>query len=242
MHTNDLQHLAWIGDALVAQPIRGVILVFHGLGGAGVDGEPTVEEIAWAKRGGLVVRPYCGPWTWMNRQTRAFVEQLLDAIYQRYELSDSMPLIAIGTSMGGQGALIFTRYARRKVVACVADMAVCDLQYHYDERADVARTIHCAFRGYDQPIDALFAEHSPIEQVEQMPDIAYLMIHGAQDEQVAKTHHSDRFVARMTQHGRTVEYIQVPNMGHGGPMPADVIDRRIAFVGLFLKGSPESPS
>jgi hypothetical protein len=102
MHTNDLQHLAWIGDALVAQPIRGVILVFHGLGGAGVDGEPTVEEIAWAKRGGLVVRPYCGPWTWMNRQTRAFVEQLLDAIYRHeHGWTGRIDLYAIRTAKGG---------------------------------------------------------------------------------------------------------------------------------------------
>ncbi len=233
MNADVIKQVAWVGDEYVRQPIRGVIMVFHGLG-AGLKDELDTEETAWTEAGGLVVHPYCGPWTWMNRETRSFVDDLTDAIRRRYGLSDRTPLIATGGSMGGQGALLYARCARRPVTACMAFAPVCDAKYHFSERPDLPRTFHFAFRGYAEDMNTLFAEHSPVNQVDQMPDIPYLIIHGDNDTAVSKTHHSDRLVAAMRERGLKVKYIEVPGMGHGGPMPKQVIEQRIRFVAAFL--------
>ena len=76
----------------------------------------------------------------------------------------------------------------------------------------------------------LFAEQSPIAQVHRMPDTPYLIVHGDNDESVSKRHHSDRLVAAMRRRGLSVDYVEVPGMGHGGPLPAPVIERCIGFV------------
>ena len=98
-----IQDVAWIGQDYVKGKIRGVILTFHGLGG-GLKAGVGTDELEWSNRGGLVVYPYCGPWSWMNRPARRMVDELVEAIYRKFKLSDRVPLISIGGSMGGQAA------------------------------------------------------------------------------------------------------------------------------------------
>jgi len=228
------KQVAWVGDKWLVGPVRGVVLVFHGLGYAAMKELPSTEELGWARAGGLVVFPYYGPWSWMNRSARAFVDDLVDSIYKEYKLPDSVPLISTGGSMGGCSSLIYTRYARRRVRACLALFPVCDLKLHFTERPDLPRTIMYAFRGYKEDMNSLFAEHSPIEQVHAMPDIPYLIIHGDADEAVAKHLHSDPFVAAMRRQGRKVEYMEVPGMMHGDLMPVEVFEKQVDFVTSFL--------
>ena len=232
MTKTTLREVAWIGDAYLKKkrPIRGVVLWFHGLGRIEMKHEPTMQELAFAEAGGLVVHPYYGAWNWMNRQTRDFIDTLVDSIYDVYKLKDSVPLISTGESMGGQCALIYTRYARRPIAACAVNCPVCDLSYAFHERPDVPRTIHFAFRGYTEKMPALIAEHCPVTQAAQMPDIPYQVIHGVQDYGVTKANHSDKLVPRMRQHGLTVEYLEVPEMVHCSPMPPAIWKRQTDFV------------
>ena len=229
-----LSQVSWIGDAHVKGPIRGVVLSFHGLGYAARKTEPTTVELAWAEAGGLVVFPYYGPWSWMNRQARAFVDELVDAVYVAHGLPDRTPLISTGGSMGGLSSLLYTRYARRPVTACLALFPVCDLAFHFSERIDLPPTIHHAFRGYAEDRATLLAEHSPLRQVDRMPSIPYLVIHGDKDAAVSKANHSDPLVAAMRERGMNVRYVEVPGMGHGGPMPLAVLEEQIRFVTSFL--------
>jgi dipeptidyl aminopeptidase/acylaminoacyl peptidase len=231
-----LNEVAWIGDPWVKRPIRGVVLSFHGLGATARKTEPSTVELGWAKAGGLVVFPYYGPWSWMNRQARAFVDELVDTVYAVYGLPDGTPLISTGGSMGGLSSLLYTRYARRSIAACLALFPVCDLAFHFSERFDLPPTIHHAFRGYAEDRETLLAEHSPLRQVDHMPRIPYLVIHGDQDAAVSKAHHSDVMVAAMQERDMNVEYVEVPGMGHGGPIPVAVLERQIRFVSSFLAG------
>jgi dipeptidyl aminopeptidase/acylaminoacyl peptidase len=228
-----INEVAWIGEQYVKGPIRGVVLSFHGLGG-GIKGDPSTEELGWAQAGGLVVHPYYGPWSWMNRQARAFVDELVDAVYAAYGLPNETPLISTGGSMGGLSSLLYTRYARRPIAACLALYPVCDLKFHFSERPDLPPTIRHAFLGYGQDMDALLAEHSPLAQIDHMPRIPYLVIHGDKDQAVSKTHHSDPLVAAMRAQGMNVAYMEIPGMGHGGPMPLAVREKQIQFVSAFL--------
>ncbi len=209
-----MKSVAFIAEDYVKGPISGVIVCFHGLGDPGLRTVATYTENEWADAGGLVVMPYAGPWSWMNRQARAMVEDLIESIYYEYKLAPTVPLIFNGGSMGGYCSLLAARYTRHPLKACAAVFPVCDLKYHFSERPDLPRTIYHAFAGYPEPLDALFAEHSPVEQVEKMPRVPYFLLHGDADKSVNKAAHSDRMIAAMRQHGHNVQYVEVPGMGH----------------------------
>jgi dipeptidyl aminopeptidase/acylaminoacyl peptidase len=226
---------AFIGEQFVRGPIRGVVLALHGLGGMGPKGGVDTDELEWAGAGGLVVFPYYGPWSWMNRQARGFIDDLVASVYTHYKLGPEIPVIVTGGSMGGLSALLYTRYAKKPPVACLAVFPVCDLAFHFQERPDLPRSIRGAFMGYSEPLEQLLAEHSALAQVPGMPRIPYQIIHGDADQAVNKAAHSDRFVAAMRQAGHQVDYMEVPGMGHGSNVPLSVLQRRIEFVQRFLK-------
>ena len=225
-----MRQVAFIGDQYVQGKIRGVALAFHGLGMVNEKRFPDTTELEWARVGWLVVYPYYGPWNWMNREARAFVDELVDFVYAHFQLDDRLPLVSTGGSMGGLSALLYTRYAKRPISACLALYPVCDFKYHFSERPDLPRSIYASLRGYQDDLESLFAEHSPLVQVHAMPDIPYLFIHGDADQAVNKAAHSDQMVQAMQKRGLNVEYVQVSGMGHGSCVPIFVLQKMIAFL------------
>jgi len=234
MDETELRQVAWIGDAFVRGPITGIVVTFHGLGFGGVKGGPGYEEQEWADSGALVVFPYYGPWSWMNRSARAFVDRLIASLYHHFKLAGDIPLIIAGGSMGGLSSLIYTRYSPHRIAACLAMFPVCDLEYHFTERPDLPATIRHAFRDYPGDFAAAMIENSPLHQAAHMPDVPYLLIHGDKDQAVNKAKHSDRFVAEMHQHQKKVCYLEVPGMTHGGNVPFQASRAQIDFVKGFL--------
>lgn len=230
MTREEIKQSAWVGDALVQGSVRGVVVSFHGLGGTAQKTAPTTEELAWAQAGALCVYPYYGPWSWMNRHARAYVDDIVDGLYASYNLPDDTPLIANGGSMGGCSSLLFARYARRPVAACAANCPVCDVKFHFSERPDLPMSMRYAFRDYGVAWEQIFIEQSPLFQVAGLPDIPYFIIHGGEDKAVSKANHSDKLVPAMRKRGLRVEYVEVPGMGHCGPLPIDVLTRHIGFV------------
>jgi dipeptidyl aminopeptidase/acylaminoacyl peptidase len=225
----EIRQSAWIGDAFLTAPAKAVIVTFHGLGFGGLKNGIGYDEAEWAATGALIVFPYYGPWSWMNRSARKFVDALIPSVYQQFCVPTDVPLIIVGGSMGGQGALIYTRYSPHFIAGCLADYPVCDLAYHFTERTDLPPTMRYAYR--DQPdLPTAIEEHSPLKQAGSMPDIPYLLIHGDNDSAVNREKHSDRFVAEMLKHNRKIDYIQVPGMGHGNNMPFAVSRKRIDWV------------
>jgi dipeptidyl aminopeptidase/acylaminoacyl peptidase len=229
------KEIAWIGDQQVKGPIKGVILTFHGLGAPGVKTEAEGEELVWAENGYLVIFPYYGPWCWMNRQARDIVNQVVDAVYAEYNLSDSTPLLAYGGSMGGFSAILYCRYAKRPITACIANCPVTDIKFHFSERNDLPRTFRTAYWGYDNTFEESMTEHNPMDQVEYMPDIPYFIMHLTGDPAVNKKAHSDRFVAKMRENGKTIIYKEIEGVGHCGPIPNDVHAEKEAFILGFVK-------
>src|ERR1035437_6379178 len=106
--------VAWISGEFVRGAIRGVIVSFHGLGTTELRKAANFDEIEWGANGGLVVLPYSGPWSWIVRGARGFVDDVVKAVFREYRLPADTPLIAVGGSMGGGSALLYTRYADRK--------------------------------------------------------------------------------------------------------------------------------
>jgi dipeptidyl aminopeptidase/acylaminoacyl peptidase len=212
-----LDQVAFIAHRWLRQPIRGIVVRFYGLGWTGMKSEPDIAEMEWANAGALVVVPYNEPWAWMNPATRNFVDEVVDSLRARYKLDANVPLIATGGSMGGHASLAYTMFSRHHVAACQACWPVCDLTYHYNERPDLPRTFHHAFGSYGD-IQSVLAANSPLQQVERLPKVPYMIAHGEKDEAVSKKHHSDRLVPAMRARGLDVTYLERTDMGHGNPL------------------------
>jgi len=209
-----LRNFAYSNDALCHTPIRGIVLTFNGLGFSTMvwDDESPIDQ-EYASQGIIHVIPYYNPWCWMNRQAVDYVDEIVDVLFGRYALEDTIPIIATGGSMGGLCALVYSRYAKRTPTACLANCPVCDLPYHYTERPDLPHTLYSAFATSAGTFEAALRSASPIHLVDELPDIPYYIFHCEEDKAVNKERHSDVFVKALSSE-HTVEYYTIPGRGH----------------------------
>lgn len=240
MNLTELREVAWISDAFTKQPPRGVALIFHGLGAPPLLEAPREDEQSWINDGYLVVFPYYGPWSWMNRQSRALVDEIVEAVFRLFVLRGDLPVLAVGGSMGGFSALLYTRYAARPIVGCFANCPVCDLGAHFHERPDLPRTIRHAFLGYEESLEDLLAEHSPLQQAAAMPDIPYFIVHSEGDPAVGIGRHSDPLVAAMRERKRDVTYFRVPGDQHCPPLSPEIRRAQLDFLRRTDRGAGEN--
>nr|MDD6335427.1 hypothetical protein [bacterium] len=210
----NLNLFAYTNIALCEGPIRGIALDFHGLGRGGMLDTPPYEARLYGKKGVLYISPYDNPWSWMNDVAVRTVDAILDAAHAAYSLAQNLPIVSTGDSMGGLGALIFTRYSRHPIAACAADCPVCDLPLHWGERPDLPRTLYSAFGHYPMPLERALETASPLHQAAALPRIPYHIVHGTADQSVSKAAHSDKLVARMRQMGFDLVYDEVAGMQH----------------------------
>lgn len=205
---------AYNNGEICVQPIKGVVLEFHGLGYGDLIHGHDERHRMFAERGVLYVFPYYGPWSWMNRTAVDTVDAVVDALFDRYSLDAGTPIIASGGSMGGLSSLIYTLYAKRTPTACAANCPVCDLLFHRTERDDLPRTVYHAFGGYPMPFEEAVKTASPLHQAANMPFIPYFIAHCEEDRAVDKQRHSDALVDALRASGHDVEYVSVPGRGH----------------------------
>ena len=192
------------------KPIRAVVLFFFGLGGSDSFGDEMPEGKMYAEQGILFLAPYYNPWSWMNKQAVEYTEEL----FEHFNLPANTPIVSTGASMGGLSTLIFTNYAKRTPIACVANCPVCDLPYHFTERRDLPRTIYSAFGNYDCSFEDAMKSNSPLHLVDKMPKTTkYCIFHCEKDDAVNKKIHSDRFVAELKRE-HYVKYYEIADRGH----------------------------
>lgn len=225
------QYLAdrcWSNYPLIKGDIEAVTLIFNGLGG-GICDRYYPLELALAESNILTVIPYYGPWSWMNRQSRLFVDDLVEHIYSGLALPEDTPLVSCGGSMGGCASLLYCRYCKKAAIGCIALYPVCDVKWHFRERSDVAPTMCQAFFGYGKEWNEVLTEQSPLCQADLMPHIPYLFIHGEEDKAV-NISHSEKMTAALLERGHQVEYYRIPHMGHSASVPLWVWQKQIDFV------------
>jgi dipeptidyl aminopeptidase/acylaminoacyl peptidase len=209
-----LRLFTYSNDELCTRPIRGIVLDFMGLGDQRMYAAHTERGKALAQKGIVLLIPYNNPWSWMNAQAIANTDAIVRALMQHCALAEDIPIVSSGGSMGGLAALVYTRYAALRPVACVANCPVCDLPYHYTERPDLPRTLHSAFPADDEAaFAALLKRHSPLHLADEMPDVRYVIFHCTADQAVNKALHSDRFVEVMRPMHR-IDYYAVADRGH----------------------------
>jgi len=210
----NLRSFTYSNDKICRRPIRGIVIEHCWLGQMAMHHEDTADGKMYAENGILFLAPYSNPWGWMNRQNLAFVDEIVDVVMKEFNLPENTPIVSTGTSMGGLSTLVYTRYAARTPVACVANCPVCDLVFHFTERVDLPRTIYSAFYEYEGTLDDALRSCSPFHLVDEMPSIEYAIFHGDADSAVNIHKHSERFVEAMKAKGQKIEFFVDPGREH----------------------------
>ena len=152
---------------------------------------------------------------------------------EKYGLDESIPFVSTGGSMGGLACIVYTKYAKRTPVGCVANCPVCDLPSHYTERVDLPRTLYSAFYSYDCSLDEALKSCSPLHMIPTLPkETGYIIFHCEKDSAVNIGMHSDKFVSELSK-TREVVYYTVPERDHcdlGAEMHAKYKECVLSFI------------
>lgn len=214
INSENLRSFAYTNEKLINGKIKGVVVEFFGLGGMAMYRDDTNSGKFFAENNVLFVIPYSNPWGWMNNDEVRLTDEILDVLFEKYGLDESTPVISTGGSMGGLACIVYTKYAKRTPIGCVANCPVCDLVYHFTEREDLPRTIYSAFFHYDMSFDDALRSASPLHLVPSLPkETQYVVFHCEKDDAVNIDAHSVKFVDALSK-TREVGFIRVPDRGH----------------------------
>ena len=212
-------------DLLKGKP-RGIVIEFPGLGGGSCLGgrqDPMGSYTnSWSKfpetaaAAGLVhVYLMPGPWSWMNPGAVREADLVIDALRAKFGLAEGTPLVAVGGSMGGLGALVFTSKSRHRVTACAAACPCYDALAHYHCKASFARTYVAAVAPLtEKPLVEGLKEISPVHLLAKMPDIPYFIVCDCNDE-IFPEAGMDDYVAKLRARASNVTYEKLPGKKHG---------------------------
>lgn len=214
MTYENIRSFAYVNDRIVKKPIKGIVVNFIGLGGEEMFDNDKDGDTFFCEHGILYVHPYNNPWNWMNMQAVNYTDEILDVLFEALELPEDLPIVSTGGSMGGLSCLVYTYYAKRTPVACVANCPVCDAPYHYTERPDLPRTMYSALYNNEGTLDDALKSISPLHLAPNMPDIPYTVFHCNKDRAVNIDMHSEKLVAAFKAAGKTINYHIVPDKGH----------------------------
>lgn len=209
-----LRSFAYVNDKVCRKPIKGIVIYFCGLNNKDMFDEDTNEGVYYGEQGVVYVHPYNNPWSWMNAQAISYTDEIIDVVFEKFDLPETTPVVSMGQSMGGLASLVYTRYAKRTPVACIANCPVCDLVYHFTERPDLPRTIYSALWHEDGDIGEVMKKYSPYHLAPEMPRSKYFIFHCDKDKAVNLELHSGRFVEAMKACGHDIEMEIIADRGH----------------------------
>ena len=223
---------------LTASPIA-FVLEFPGLGGGSclggsMDRAPYNGPLSgfFAEHGILQVYTFPGPWSWMNRGAIRMVNALVDAIRERYGLTEKTPWAVMGGSMGGMGALIYAAShggdPARTPCACLAHCPCVDVLNRVYCHPDVPRTLFCAVADYEMPVAEALKTLSPLHRLDDMPPIPYHIMNDLADE-LFPYEQMDRYVEELCSRGHDVSYHRLENCRHG-ELPEEEWEHIRAFL------------
>ena len=210
----NIRNFAYVNENICKKPIRGIVLSFFGLGTCVMYDKDIIEGEICAEQGLLYAAPYTNPWSWMNRQAVAYADEVVDVLIEKYGLSEDIPIISTGGSMGGQSALVYCVYSRRTPKACVVDCPVCDAVYHFTERKDLPRTFYSALFAENCSFDEALRSISPLHLADKLPKIPYHILHCETDTLVSPEEHSKKFAEALAQKGHSVTLDILGGRGH----------------------------
>ena len=211
---DNLRSFAYVNDKICKKPIKGIVISFFGLGETIMYNSDTKEGELYAENGCLYVVPYNNPWAWMNKQAVSYTDEILDVLIEKYDLPEDIPIVSTGLSMGGLSAIVYTVYAKRTPVSCVANCPVCDAVFHYTERPDLPRIMYSALFNEQGTLEDALKSISPVHLVDKMPRVKYHIFHCDADMAVNIDAHSKKFIELMKADNHDISFDIVEGRGH----------------------------
>ncbi|MBP3572384.1 MAG: hypothetical protein J6M42_10535 [Clostridia bacterium] len=210
---------------LLTAPPTAFVLELPGLGGGSclggcMDIAPYNGPLsgALAEKGILQAYGFPGPWSWMNRGAVRMVNALIDAIREKYGLTEKAPWAVMGGSMGGTGALLYAAShsgdPAYTPTACLAHCPCVDILDRVYCAPDVPRSLFRAVADYEMPIAEALKTLSPVCRVEDLPSIPYHIVNDLSDE-LFPPEQMDAYVETLREKGHAVTYHRLPNCRHG---------------------------
>ena len=221
IHPETLEYYCNTNGWALHTPVRGFVIEFPGLGGGScLGGDLTKADytgelaLALAQQGILLAYMFMGPWSWMNKGAVRITNAVVKAIKAKYALSDEVPYVVMGGSMGGLGALLYTAGAATMPTACLSVCPCVNVPDRFTAHPEFPRTFVRAVADYELSIEEGLKTISPIHRLEEMPDIPYFLINDCDDE-VFPEAQLDEYVFELRKRVSSVEYEKLIGCKHG---------------------------
>lgn len=182
INADNLYDYAFLNEDTLVYPIRKICVCFHGYTDGTMFEKSPEEGKTLGEQGIAWVFPYYSVWAWMSKSSQEFIEQVLDAVYARLQLDESIPLVLSGGSMGGLTALNYLVYGKRQAMACALNCPATDMYRGFHDRVRMRRAILSAHILEQGDLDEITKSFSPYYFADRLPRIPYLFIYGSKDE------------------------------------------------------------
>jgi len=198
-----------------------LIVELPGLGGSSclggcVDfGDYVTDDTRdYARHGILALYIFPGPWSWGSIGAVRMTDAVVDAAILKYGLPADVPITVCGGSMGGMGALLYAADTRHRLAAVGAACPGTDTLAAYEHNPEFRRTYISAVAGYDMPISEALKRISPVERIDEMPDIPYFICSDGEDECFPEEY-CNEYVEKLRKKGKNVTYYRQEGLRHG---------------------------
>lgn len=200
---------------LIGGDICGIILYFNGLGHIVNPGADMIDAPAAAERNILYITPRYNPWSWMNRETVAFVDMLVEIAMEKWGIRSDAPIGLYGGSMGGYAVFHYAMQSRHNVVAGDLNCPCCNMEYEIlVGKNTILHTYYEATMGYCEDFLTFIHDNSPINMVDRLKRIPYRFAVGLCDTVLAPSQHSFKMIPLMRDAGYSVDVAEYPQAGH----------------------------
>lgn len=213
LRINNIDLISFTNMKMLKKRPSGILVELHSLGDESSLIDLVRKGRKWANYGVLYIYPYTSPWNWMNSDSVRLLDEILDVIFVSEQELMKLPVVVLGYSMGGHGALVYPAFSKHSINTCLAVCPICDLIYHFTENAYVARTLITAY-FCESDLNKALTDQSPLFITNIMPKIPYLIVHCRNDERVSIVNHSDKLAQKMKNDNFNIMYHIVENGGH----------------------------
>lgn len=178
---DNLENYAFVNLDTLTYPVKAVCVCFHGFTDDTVYEKSPRQASELGSKGIAWVYPYFSVWAWYSDNSRKFNEQVLDAVYGKLNLSDDIPLIISGGSMGGMTAFMYCIDGKRKPKACAMNCPVTNVRAHFENNFYIRRAIMDAHIDKETDMLAFTESISPVYRIADFPDIPVFSLFGGKD-------------------------------------------------------------
>jgi len=221
---------------LLTGAIRGFTVEFPGFdGNSCLSGNFTFARLdncfarALAEKDILLVYVFTGPWNWMRDASVKTVDDIIDAVRDKYALPANMLPVLTGGSMGGLGALSYARYGKHPAAACAVSCPVCDLFEAAKFSHFFAASVYFAVAHYSGSYEQAVKSLSPLYFARQLPDIPYFVLWCSGDDVIPADKNAIPMMAALKEVGYRMQTLCIPDAGHCVHTP-EALQQMIDFI------------